>query len=452
MGQPRQSHQADFTFTTDAFPQETFRVLSFSGEEALSQPYVFELVLVSDDHELDLEALLEASAALTLRSLNGERVIHGVIEEAQHLLAGRHYSHYRVKLVPVHALLNHTRDLRIFQSKTTREIIDAVVKDAGFEPERLSWRLTGKYEPRDYCVQYRESDLAFIQRLLEEDGIFYYFDHSQGREVMVLADNATTYRPLPVTPSLNFRDEATATSLHEEAVLALQAGAAVASGKATLRDYRFRHPTLDLTVEKSASRFKTLETYDLPGEYQESGLGKRLAGVRLEELQGPRTTFAGRATARLLQPGFVFTLALHPRDECNLKHLITGVQHKGSERQALLEEAGAAQTSERAYEAHFRTVPGTVTFRPPRRTPRPVVHGIQSARVVGPRDQEIYVDAFGRVKVQFHWDREGKQDEKSSCWVRVSHPWAGQGFGMISHPRIGQEVLVQFLEETRIAR
>lgn len=446
MAQTRQSHQADFTFVTSAFPRETFRVLHFSGEEAISQPFVFELVLVSDDHELDLEALIEDTAVLTLRSLSGERAIQGVIEVAQHLMTGRHYSHYRVRLVPVHALLRHTRELRIFQSKTTRDIIDAVIKDAGLEADRLSWRLTGKYQPRDYCVQYRESDLDFIQRLLEEEGIFYYFDHSRGQEVMVLADNAATYRPLPVTPALNLRDESTATSLQEEAVLSLQAAAAVASGKATLRDYRFKHPTLDLTAEKSAARFQQLETYDFPGEYQDSGLGKRLAGVRLEEMQGQRTTFAGRATARLLQAGFVFSLALHPREECNTKHLITRLQHKGSERQALLEEAGADQLDDRTYEASFHTIPANQNFRPPRRTSRPLIHGIQSATVVGPKDQEIYVDSFGRVKVQFHWDREGKQDEKSSCWVRVSHPWAGQGFGMISHPRIGQEVLVQFLE------
>lgn len=166
----------------------------------------------------------------------------------------------------------------------------------------------------------------------------------------------------------------------------------------------------------------------------------------MDALQTARATFTGRASSRLLQVGFLFTLELHPREECNIKHLITSIAHRGVETQALLEEGGIGQEETQVYEARFSTLPRDVTWRPPLRTARPVITGVQTALVVGPAGNEIYCDELGRVKVQFYWDRMGNKDEKSSCWVRVSHPWAGQGFGMISLPRVGQEVIVQFIE------
>lgn len=439
-------HEADFTFETPALPTDTFRVLRLKGREVLSQPFEFTLELVSDDHALNLDALIDEPGILTLHGLEEPRLIHGVIEQAEHLRVGRHQSHYRLRLIPTLAILKHTANLRIFQDKTTREIVEDVLRTAGFDIGLLSWSLIAQYQARDYCVQYRESDWDFISRLLEEEGIFYYFLHSEDQDKLILGDHPDAHRTLPNASTLPFRDEARVSSLQEEGVYELSAIAGMASGKSTLRDYRFKHPTLDLSTSRSGKRFTERETYDYPGEYVTPELGKRLVKSRLEAQQVARSRYQGLSTSRHLQPGYRFTLEYHPREDCNTRLVLRSVEHSATQPQALLEETGAGQVENTTYEARFECFRSDIPFRPPRATARPQVGGLQPALVVGPLGQEIYCDEFGRVKVHFYWDREGQLDDNSSCWVRVSHPWAGTGFGIVNLPRIGQEVLVQFLE------
>lgn len=442
----RIGQETDFLFQTPSLPDDTLRVLKLSGEEVISQPFHFELELISPDHGLDLDALINESACLTLHGLEAPRLVHGIIEQAEHLRVGRHYSHYRIRLIPTLSSLRYTANLRIFQQKTTREIVEDVIREAGFDPALLSWSLIGTYAPRDYCVQYRESDWDFISRLLEEEGIFYYFQHSEEQDTLMLGDHTDAHRTLPNAATLPFRDEARVSGLQEEAVHALSAIAGLASGKHSLRDYRFKLPTLNMEVNRSADRFQSLETYDYPGDYVDPSLGKRLVKMRLEQAQVGRSLYRGATTCRHLMPGYRFNLELHPRDECNTRLVVQRVQHEATQPQVLEEEHGADQVPHIPYQAQFECHRAEVPFRPERNTRRPLVTGLQPALVVGPQGQEIYVDEFGRVKVQFYWDREGTQDERSSCWIRVSHPWAGTGFGMVNLPRIGQEVLVQFLE------
>lgn len=265
MNMPRPADAADFTFISSAYSPETFRLLRFEGREGLSELFGFELTLVSEIHDLNLETLIDERGTLTLHGQSGERSIHGIVMQAQHLRVGRRFSHYQVQLVPTVAILSHTRDLRIFQAKTTREIIDEVIRDAGLDADSLSWRITVRLEPRDYCVQYRESSLSFICRLLEEEGIFFYFDHHSGRDVMILSDTPSAYRTLPIMPTIYFRDESNAASMQEEVIYEMTAQAAIVSGKTRLRDYRFKHPGVDLTTERAAARFAHLVTYDYPG-------------------------------------------------------------------------------------------------------------------------------------------------------------------------------------------
>jgi type VI secretion system secreted protein VgrG len=229
----------------------------------------------------------------------------------------------------------------------------------------------------------------------------------------------------------------------EEFVSSFVLSRQITSGKMTLKDFNFQRPSLDLTSHKEASSFKKLELYDYPGEYLEPDKGKQLTSIRLQEAAVFADSAEGNSVCHRFNPGFTFTLADHERDSFNQDYLLVNVIHSGTQPQTLQEQAEQADSS---YSNHFVCIPSTVTFRPGRTTPKPVVEGVQTAIVTGPSGEEIYTDEHGRVKVQFHWDREGKKDEKSSCWIRVSQVWAGAGWGAMFIPRIDQEVIVDFVE------
>ncbi|MBL9100058.1 MAG: type VI secretion system tip protein VgrG [Myxococcales bacterium] len=421
------------------------RVHAFAGSEAISAP--FEFVVEVAGPEFDPETLLGQTAALTIKGLDEPRVVHGIVAAADYAGHTREFDLYELTIVPWAHRLLHRRSSRIFQDKTTQEIVTAVLTGAGFKADRFRFSLHDSYAPRDYCVQYQETDLAFVSRLLEEDGIFYFYEHSAEGHVWVMADHVQVHTPIAGDSRLWFAPPQGNAVQDEEHVHSLRFGGRVRPGRVSLRDFNLHKPDMPMEVQESAKANPELEVYDYPAEYQEPARGgphqgQSMAKIRLEEIQATRKLGRGSSDSARLTPGYVMTLAGHPRDEFNIDYRVLQVKHRGTQPQALDVDADGDNT----YENSFIVTDLKVPFRPARATPRPSVRGMQTATVVGPEGEEIHVDKWGRVRVQFHWDREDKFDETSATWVRVSQLWAGNKWGAMFIPRIGHEVLVDFLE------
>ncbi len=349
-----------------------------------------------------------------------------------------------MEVVPWLWFLTRIADCRIFQDKTIPEIIEAVFKSRGFSDYRLS--LMPNYEKREYCVQYRETDFNFVSRLMEQYGIFYYFEHKNGKHTMVLADSESTHQPCPEQPTAHYIAGGAAKEI-EDVVTGWQMEQELRTGKYSHTDYNFETPSTNLfcdspTLVKVADNSK-FEIYDYPGEYLKTDEGKTRAKIRMEEEEAGHLVATGSSDCRAFISGYKFKLEDYHRDDMNQSYVLTEVQHHAS-------VAGTYKPGGEGAGAHysnrFTCIPESVTFRPPRITPQPFVQGPQTAKVVGKKGEEIWVDKYGRVRLHFYWDRLGKQDETDSCWIRVSQAWAGAAWGAMWIPRIGQEVIVSFLE------
>lgn len=438
--------QAEFLFHSDALSGAALLVHRFSGRESLSQPFEFQIDLVCTDPDLDLEAPIGQAACLTLRGrlFDGSRYnryIHGVIERFVQVGAGARHSRYQATLVPSIKPLAFTRNSRIFQKQSGPDVTQKVLKDDKIPSDWVSTMLHGSYGARDYCVQYQESDLDFIQRLWEEEGIFYFFEHESDKDKLVLGDGGHAFSDLPAYSETQLRDKP---HLHEECLFEFRAESALRPGATVLRDFKFKQPTLDMEATAQAGKFADYKMYFFPGEYVDPAMGKQYAQLRLEELQCQKNRYVGAGTVRSMLPGHKFSLSGHRRADCNQEYLTVSVEHQGTQPAALGDEGDAKQ--EASYGNRIECIPAKVPFRPSRDTPRPSIPGVQTAVVVGPPGEEIHCDEHGRVKAKFHWDRDPGRDDNSSCWIRVSQPWGGSGQGGMFIPRIGQEVVIQFLE------
>ena len=431
----------EFELETPSFPADDLRVLEFETEEEISRPFTLLVTAVPrDDVEVDPSSLVGEKASLWTHLADGTtRYLSGVIADVQAWEEG-HGSlrrRLRLRLVPALALLEHVRKNRIFQALTAPQIVQKVL-DEGRVEHRAS--LSASYRTREYCVQYGESSLDFVQRLLEEEGIFYFFEHEQDRSVMVLGDSRSAAQPVPGEARLPFRQAGGMDA--GERLDAFAPRLEVRPGKVALRDYNFLRPGVDLTAQASGDGDAALEVYEYPGRYDEGAAGKSLAKIRLEAERVRAATASGGGTCRRLVPGHVLEVVEHPVAGVDGKYLLTSVRQRGKQPEVLTSQSGDLGS----YRADLSGVKEDVPFRPERRTPRPVIPGPQTAVVVGPSGEEIHTDAHGRMKVQFHWDREGRKDDRSSCWIRVAQAWAGPGWGALYLPRIGQEVVVDFLE------
>jgi len=437
---------AVFTFDVEGQRPGALRVYRLSGNEQISQLFRFDVTLVAESAHIDLMAQIGAQATLSLRGIpqiggGYLRRIYGRIERFEQLSAGKRYSQYQATLSPSVFPLGYTRNSRVFRELSTPAIVERVLTDGHYPTEQLQVLLHSSYGPRDFCVQYQESDLAFICRLLEEEGIFFFFRHDDGKDILVLGDGSHAIESVPQASHLAYRDQP---HLYEEVVHGLRAEARFRPGSTVLRDFRFKHPALDMEAHQSAADFKDYQVYYFPGEYVDPDLGKRLAKIRLEEIQCDRSQVAAESNCPALLPGHTFHLEGHWRPDMSRGYLLTAIEHEGVQPQVLGEEHVAV--TEPQYKNRLFCIPDDVPYRAPRRTPRPCILGVQSAVVVGPAGEEIHCDEHGRIKVQFHWDRQSQKDDASSCWIRVSQPWGGAGYGGMFIPRVGQEVLVQFLE------
>lgn len=436
----RDADTAKFGFEVKNLDTE-LRVASFRGSEGMSYLFQFELELVSEDPEIDFAKVVNQQAVITIEGQEEPRYVHGIVRRFEQGAQGNRFTHYHAWVVPKLWWLRNRLDCRIFQDKKIQEIIEEVLAGAGLTKDDYYISLEENHPKRTYCVQYRETDLAFIERLMEDEGVFYYFEHDDHKHTMVVGDSSSAYGEIPGDDTLPFvlTTGAVADMEHISRFVYTEG---VSAGELVLRDFNFKKPGTNLEVSGEADQYGELSVYDYPGEYKDPERGKTLKEIRIQELVAGRKRASGTTASPRIAPGQHFALDKHPRDSFNQKYLITHVAHDGIEPQALEEEGGGASH----YSNDFECIPLDVVYRPGRKTPKPLMEGPQTAIVVGPSNEEIYTDEFGRVKVQFFWDRLGKRDENSSCWVRVSQAWAGAGWGAMFLPRIGQEVIIDFLE------
>lgn len=423
-----------------------FRLVTLRGREELSRLFRYDLELLSEDADIKLKTLLGTKMHVEIDAQDGtRRDIHGRVAHAAMVGTDGPYACYRVSLVPWLWFLDRKRDSRIFQKQTVLDIVKKVLEGhpdiADFDPQA-----TETYETREYCVQYRETDFNFVSRLLEEEGIYYFFRHSASAHTLVYVDapNKHTAKPkYDTVPYFPPQDHRRRERDHLDSWLAT---ARVRPGKATLKAFDFENPRTDLTAVETAPlkhQQDAFEVYDYPGGYVKLSHGDQLARIWLEEQQADHLRSQGSGNAIGLACGAKFKLDGYPRKDQNIDYLIVAADCR-----VALEDprTKSAAGQDEPYRCAIEAMDLKIPFRPARTTPRPTVQGPQTAMVTGPSGEEIYTDKYGRVKLQFHWDREGKNDENSSCWVRVSQTYAGTGWGSIMIPRVGQECIVDFLE------
>jgi type VI secretion system secreted protein VgrG len=416
---------------------------SFRGHEELSRLFSFDLEMLSDREAIHAKRIVGRNVTFFSVGRQGKpRYFNGYV---QCFAAGGRSVHgttYRATVVPWLWFLTRTSDCRIFQFKTTPQIVEQIFTDLGFSD--FEWRLKATYEPREYCVQYRETDFSFVSRLLEEEGIFYFFRHENGKHTLVLGDhNGAFHNDTHPQVALCLDRQ------QERQLTGWEHGGSFHCGRWAQDDYNFETPSVDLlcdakTVAKVGDNVH-YERYDYPGGFGGLARGRALTRVRMEEDEVGRDVVAGEGTYRSFRCGMKITVARHDVDpsEEGRTYVLTSVDHAAS---LDGEYVTGGASGELDYANQFTCIPAEVAYRPARATPRPTVGGPQTAVVVGPPGEEIYTDQYGRVKVQFHWDREGRRNENSSCWLRMSHTHAGKGWGEIDLPRVGEEVIVAFLE------
>lgn len=400
---------------------------SFHGEERISKLFHFTLELQSQDHNIDFTKIVGKSVTLSIQLAGGgTQYLNGIVGRFVQSGSDKRLSTYYADLHPWLWLLTMSTDCRIFQNLSAPEIIKKVFSEAGFTDFTDS--LTGTYAAREYCVQYMESSFDFVCRLMEEEGIFYFFTHDSSAHKLILADGAGAYQPCEGLDKATLNKEA---SQAEDIITSCDLEQQVTPGKYKTDDYNFETPTTDLLATASGDD-DSRSVYEYPGMYAITSDGEKRTNIRLESLEVPGKSVSGTSYCWAFRPGYRFTLAGHARDDANAEYVLTSVSHRASQKPE--------------YTNSFEAIPSSVVFRPPRTTPRTLIHGSQTATVVGKAGEEIWTDKYGRVIVQFHWDQSGQNDEKSSCWIRVAHGWAGKQWGTMFVPRIGQEVIVSFLE------
>ncbi|MBK8167233.1 MAG: type VI secretion system tip protein VgrG [bacterium] len=427
-------------------------VQELNGHEGLSELFRYDLVLIAADGGLDFSRIVGKSVTLSIDLADGsQRYVNGVVSRFAQTGADARMTVYRAEIVPWLWLLTRRSDCRIFQNLSVQEIVSAVFDKLGFADYEFS--LNGSYDPLIHCVQYRETDFDFVSRLLESAGIFYYFRHEDGKHTLVLADAASHHQALPEQPIAKL-EASPGGQATEDRLESWRVEQTLQPGKYALSDYNFIDPGTDLLVGSSsavtAGTRDLYEIYDYPGTYVNLGAetdGKLSKGdrhVQLAREEGDCRAIIHRGTGgcRAFRAGYRFDLEGHSRAGYDTSYLLVRVEHELTQRGDLV----SGTDSSTDYRNAFTCIPHAVAFRPRRATRKPRMAGPQTAVVTGPAGEEIYVDKYGRVKVRFHWDRESSGDENSSCWIRVAQNLAGKAWGMVFHPRIGQEVVVDFLE------
>lgn len=426
--------------------EEDLLLEHFSGSEGLSRLYQLDLALLSQRIDVKLKSLIGRLATVEIELADGNfRYINGYINRFSTQGSDGGYVRYSALLGPWLWMLTCRFDSRIFQDKTVQDVVSEVF--AGFGSlAKYEFRLNKSLKPYSYITQYRESDFNVVQRLLENEGLFYYFEHTADAHVMIITDDSSTLLPLPEQPQIRFHSASVTETA--DSITQWHASRQLQSGKIAVRTFDYRQPRNFLPVTMQSLNEQgdvdKFEIYDFPGQYTHGTYeaGENLVRNRIEALELVGKTFYGDSNCRAMKPGYTFELTQHyvhdSGDAENRQFLLLSVEHRGSNNYMTGDQAG--------YHNKFVCVRRKIAFRPQLSTRKPLINGPQTAIVVGPPGEEIFTDELGRVKLQFHWDRLGAFNDQSSCWVRVAQSGASGGFGSIQIPRIGDEVVVVFLD------
>ncbi len=450
MSTPNPTQDKRLFSITSPFGKDQLLFDRCTGSEHFSQPFVFTLSALSPKGDLKSDDILGRGLTITWRdTANGDRYFHGLVTEF-HLVGGQGSLYqYEVTLRPWLWFLSQSADCRSFQAKSVLKIFEEVIKDQhGFADYKLDLAKQGDYKPIDFCVQYRETDLNFISRLLEHEGIYYYFNHEKDKHVMVLTDDPAKHAVCPGYSKVNLRS-ASEGLVQEEHLEEWRIATRVVPQATATTDFDFKNTKTSLRSAKPQGTTYKHPSSDHAGIFDfPAGMAQqvkedsdRAAKLRIEELQSLYRVVHGAGPIAGLLPGYTFKLENHARKDLNVEYLVVGSNYMLTEGPY----AGGGGTAKEAEgNVEIEAIVKTVAYRPPRTTPKPVISGVQTAIVVG--DGEIYTDEFGRIRVEFPWDRAASGGKDSSFWVRVAQPWAGKQWGAQFLPRVGQEVLVEFLE------
>ena len=431
----------------DPDPGFTMTLEELTGTEELGRPFLYVVTMSSATAKGELMSLLGSNMTVSIqRSADGtKRYFNGYIGAIEYAGLHRGAAAYRIELRPWIWLLSHQQDCVIYQNQSPWDIIMAVFKNAGFSDYQDNRQnATGSTPPLEYCVQYNESAFNFVTRLMEEYGIYYYYAHADGKHTLVFCDAPASH--VSVGAEIPFGSKQIDLRVQDDRISQWSSELAVVTGTYTYRDYNFKTPKADLTVRSSLTASHTYgsyEAYHYPGLYDTTKNGQPLADVRIQDITARRQLMFGTSNSRLLYAGCKFTMSEFFDTAENTEYTIVRTTcHVASGENTATTDGGPRD----AFDCSFHAIKGTTQFRLARLTPRPMIRGPQTAVVVGAQGDDICTEKYGRIKVQFPWDRVGKNDDNSSCWIRVAQSWAGQGWGSIFIPRVGQEVVVAFLE------
>ena len=437
-----------FSRITAQLPADGLLFHTLTGTETLSRPFVLTAELLATDARIDRHALLGKPVTFTLptdglmnalspRYLNGK--ITRVAVRSQEL-SGTRYAVYQLTVEPDLWPMRRDRNLRIFQSQTVPQIVQTLLKEYAVSVET---RLAGNYRVWEYCVQYQESSLDFISRLMELEGIYYFFRHEADKHTLVLCDAPDQHQAFPGYETIAYHVTPSGGVVTEEGISQWSLAESVTPGIYSTDDYDFRKPNawmLQARQNPASPVPGSVDVYDWPGHFVDHSHGESYARIRQEVWQAEHHSVSGSGTATGIAPGFTFAIINAPHFSDNGEYLVTSATYDFAEN-----SYASGDTSDSRHNISFTVLPSSVTYRTPPETPWPKTHGPQTAKVVGPKGESIWTDRYGRVKVKFHWDRLAKGDDTSSCWVRVSSAWAGQGFGGVQIPRVNDEVVVDFI-------
>ena len=426
--EPIAANAARFSFSTAQLAEGKLSVVSFVGHEAISQPFRFELDLLSRDPSVPFSDLVDQPATLLMTGATSARPVHGVVAHFEQGGKVGDYFGYRAVLVPRLWRLSLTHQSRIFQEMSVPDIVERVLKDAGLSPNDFEFQLSGSYPPREYCTQYQETDLAFVSRLLEHEGLCYYFKQEDNREVLIVTDDRSHHPPIEGDDVVTYRTMAGMAQPHEETVQEFVFREHLVTGKVILKDYNYRTPEDDLRAESQISDELPGTYYEYGPHYQDAAEGKRLARVRNEEIECRRRVAQGEGTCARLSAGHVFTLDQHYRLDLNHGYLVTEVRHYGSQRGLVSMQAGG--DTEPPYRNAFTCIPASVPFRPPRITPEPRLPGVMTAKIDSAGGDYAHLDEQGRYRARMDFDQSGTGEGGATLPIPMKQAYSGSDYGI----------------------
>ncbi|WP_198264391.1 type VI secretion system Vgr family protein [sulfur-oxidizing endosymbiont of Gigantopelta aegis] len=438
-----------FSIANQASLHNKLRVYQFDLSESISDHFYLHVDFVCDDQNLDHSALIKKTALLTIQGEDEVQYLNGIIAETQCIENGTRFARYRAKVVPMAWFLEYRKGCRIFQNLSVQDIIKQIFDEAGLvSGTHYQWSTDRQLPSREFCTQYNETEWQFVSRLMAEEGLHFHYQHSADKHLMVIGDSKTAFSFVEQIPEVSYKHNSglfAAGSLEKnEHINQFVFSQNTHSGKSTLRDYNFTTPTRTLEKFSQNELNPSLEDYHYPGNYKTESEAEFYASLQQQRHSTFIKTGTGKSNVQRLRAGRLFTQTDHYYQANNIDQLITHVFHEGKQPQSLDEDTPNNANEGSSYHNELFTIPANSLYRPPLQQRASLIHGEQYAFVTGPEGEEIYVNQYGQVKVQFLWDREGQYDEKTTCWLRTNNELSGNAWGQIMTPRIGQQLLIEF--------